>query len=81
MPVNCVGNALLKVCEKEIEINNVLHVPDLVANLLSVQKIVEKGNNVSFDKNGCVIRNSENVNRRTVYTNYVKAKNQFVDLA
>jgi hypothetical protein len=31
----------------------VLHVPDLAENLLSVYRIVQNGNVVSFDKNGC----------------------------
>lgn len=37
-----------------------LHVPGLSANLLSVHNIVNKGNSVLFDMNGCTIRNTKN---------------------
>lgn len=39
--------------------SDVLHVPELSANLLSVNKIVQKGN--SCFKNGCFIYNSSEV--------------------
>lgn len=42
--------------EKLVYIEEVLHVPKLAANLLSVSKIVEKGHKVIFDKSGCKIR-------------------------
>lgn len=54
------GKAKLTVNSNEIDINEVLHVPDLVANLLSVSKIVDKGNTVIFDRNGCTIKNDRN---------------------
>lgn len=44
----------------EIEIKDILHVPDLSVNLLSVSKMVKRGNSVLFDKNGCTIKNANN---------------------
>lgn len=49
MTVECMGNTTLNLNEK-ISVNEVLYVPDLVANLLSVYKIFEKGNTVVFNK-------------------------------
>lgn len=43
-----------------IQIKNVLYVPGLAANLLSVSTIVESGHNVTFTRNGCEIQNSKN---------------------
>lgn len=54
--VNCVGDTKIN----NIDVHDVLHVPDLVKNLLSVNKIVEKGNSVLFKKSGCVIKNKTN---------------------
>ncbi|KAJ8940027.1 hypothetical protein NQ314_010858 [Rhamnusium bicolor] len=53
-----VGKVMLSVNEKDIEVKNVLHVPNLAANLLSVSKIVENNNTVVFDKDGCPIYNA-----------------------
>lgn len=57
--MECSGSTFVESCDEPIEIKNVLHVPGLAANLLSVSKIVENGNIVSFDKNGCTIKNSD----------------------
>jgi hypothetical protein len=38
---------------------NVLHVPDLAGNLLSVSKMVSQGLRVGFDDSGCTIRNGK----------------------
>lgn len=40
---------------KQITVNNVLHVPDLSVNLLSISQIVSKGYTVVFDKSGCEV--------------------------
>lgn len=48
MPVKCIGEATLKLEKEEIQVNDVMHVPDLVANLLSVYKILENNNTVVF---------------------------------
>lgn len=58
MKVKYAGNINLQFNDTQIvEASNVLYIPNLVANLLSVHKIVENGNTVSFNKNGCIIRN------------------------
>jgi hypothetical protein len=54
------GEVLMQTNKSEIKIDDVLYVPNLAANLLSVNKIVKKGNSVVFDKNGCTIMNGEN---------------------
>lgn len=43
---------------KQVKVEDVLCVPDLTANLLSVSQITSKGNEVIFYSKGCVIRNS-----------------------
>lgn len=60
LQVKSIGNAQVKVNSTSIEINDVLHVPSLTANLLSVHKIVSKGNTVTFNANGCTIYNKHN---------------------
>lgn len=57
MRVKSVGDTLLKVDDNNIVANNVLHVPTLSVNLLSVSKIVEHGNTVLFTRDGCIIKN------------------------
>lgn len=42
--------------KEEIKINDVLYVPNLIANLFSVNKIVQKGHKVTFNRRGCIIR-------------------------
>lgn len=41
-----------------IQVKDVLYVPDLATNLLSVSKIIESGCTVKFNEKGCIIRNS-----------------------
>lgn len=53
--VGCVNIHLNQ--EKKIQIKNVLFVPGLAANLLSVSTIVKSGYNVAFNSKGCDIRN------------------------
>ncbi|KAG6438793.1 hypothetical protein O3G_MSEX000229 [Manduca sexta] len=45
----------------EISVNNVLCVPVLTTNLLSVSRIILSGNRVVFNKQGCFIYNSKNI--------------------
>lgn len=54
------GDTLLTLSNTQIPVYDVLHVPGIAANLLSVSKIVEKGNSVIFDQDGCTIKNSNN---------------------
>jgi transposase InsO family protein len=60
LEVKSVGPSSFKVNGREVELPNVLHVPGLAANLLSVSRIVENGNKVTFDKTGCVIKDQSN---------------------
>lgn len=61
MKVNGTGTTTLMINNNKIDVKNVLHVPGLSVNLLSVSKIVEHGNTVTFDRNkGCTISNSNN---------------------
>lgn len=54
------GDTVLRLNNIEVPVSNVLHVPELSANLLSVFYIVSKGNSVTFDASGCTIRNTDN---------------------
>lgn len=57
--VKCMGNSILNVNNQTIQVNDILHVPGLSANLLSVSKIVSQGNRVVFDADGCKIYNRD----------------------
>lgn len=45
--------------DKVIKVNNVLYVPGLAANLLSVSTIVKNGHKVNFNNKGCEIQNGQ----------------------
>ncbi|KMQ83527.1 retrovirus-related pol polyprotein from transposon tnt 1-94 [Lasius niger] len=53
--------------EDSIPVEEVLHVPNLTANLLSVSKIVEKGHTVTFRKEGCIIKDRTNKIKARAY--------------
>lgn len=53
------GDLHLQLKNWNVTVYNVLCVPKLTANLLSVSKIVETGNRVIFDHNGCTIFNRQ----------------------
>ncbi|KAG6451043.1 hypothetical protein O3G_MSEX006910 [Manduca sexta] len=62
LSVQCSGQVSLDVYDNEGKENkvlftNVLCVPDLATNLLSVSQIIRSGGQVKFDKTGCVIIN------------------------
>lgn len=61
MKTSRVGKVMLRVNEDEIEVDDVLHVPGLSANLLSISRMVKNGNTVIFNKDGCTVYNSSNV--------------------
>lgn len=65
VPVLCSGDLQLttrvKKITHEVKINNVLCIPTLTTNLLSVSRMIANGNRVSFNKNGCYIYNAQNV--------------------
>lgn len=58
LPVKGCGTAHIIVNGIDIAIKNVLFVPTLGANLLSVGAMTEAGNVVSFGKNGCEVHNA-----------------------
>lgn len=64
VPVLCSGDLQLTTCvgdrEYTIDVNNVLCVPNLTTNLLSVSRIIASGNKVVFNQHGCLIYNSQN---------------------
>jgi hypothetical protein len=47
--------------QHEVRVDNVLYVPNLTTNLLSVSRIIANGNRVVFNEQGCFIYNSQNV--------------------
>lgn len=59
MKVSNVGDTTLRLSNNNIPMRDVLHVPNLGVNLLSVSQIVSKGNVVLFDETGCTIKNRE----------------------
>lgn len=65
LKVECCGNVCIKVKAKDgstdlIQVKNVLYVPELKTNLLSVSKIIKSGCRVTFNENGCQIYNPSN---------------------
>lgn len=52
------GTASIIMNNETIAVKDVLHVPQLSANLLSVSRMVKSGNSVTFDRNGCSVKNS-----------------------
>lgn len=53
-----IGDTRLKANGQSIDITDVMYTPKLAANLLSVHKIVCKGNTVIFNQDGCTIYDS-----------------------
>lgn len=50
------GNANVKIsANTELALDNVLHVPELSMNLISVSKLIEKDYVMNFNKKGCII--------------------------
>lgn len=60
MAVKCVGDMSACINGNEIDIKNVLCVPELAANLLSISCITKSGNSVNFVRDGCEIYNHSN---------------------
>lgn len=53
------GNMTLEVDNHRLELNNVLHVPGLSANLLSVAQLIQDGNIIKFDDGSCFLTNKD----------------------
>lgn len=60
MKVTGVGNTCFPVDGVDVNVEKVLLVPELTANLLSVVQIVNKGNTVVFNRDGCSVYNENN---------------------
>lgn len=60
LQVECMGKSCLKLNDETVEVNDILHIPKLSANLLSVYKMVCRGNKLVFDADGCKIFNKAN---------------------
>lgn len=65
LKVECCGNVCIKVNAKDgstdsIQVRNVLYVPELKTNLLSVSKIIKSGCRVTFNEYGCEVYNPSN---------------------
>ncbi|XP_052757808.1 uncharacterized protein LOC113516220 [Galleria mellonella] len=65
LPVKSCGKLNLNVIGKDgnkhtIQVKNVLYVPELVSNLLSVSQMINNGCSIQFTKYGCKIFNKEN---------------------
>ena len=54
-PIRHIGNVPFGKEGKQTYINNVLHVPTITKNLVSIGQIVEQGMQVRFDQGGCFI--------------------------
>jgi hypothetical protein len=62
--VNCKRTIVVKTKQDQVKhVNDVLYVPPLAHNLLSVGKLIEKGYLVGFKKNECFIYAKENNNQ------------------
>lgn len=59
MPTKQAGDAKMQLSGEVIEIQDILHVPGLAVNLLSINKIAEKGNTITFNKDGCTVKNAK----------------------
>lgn len=64
IPVLCAGNTRITTViddsEFDIPVKNVLCIPNLTTNLLSVSQLIQNGNSVSFEEDVCYIRNRQN---------------------
>lgn len=54
------GKSRMKFENETVEVNDILHIPKLSANLLSVYKMVCHGNTIVFNADGCKIYDKEN---------------------
>lgn len=60
VPVSCVGDVeITSSYDYQITVKNVLCVPNLTTNLLSVSELIKNGNNVIFESNRCLIYNAK----------------------
>lgn len=64
VPVLCLGDVnivtVVNDAEYDITVSNVLCIPELTTNLLSVSQLIENGNRVIFKENACYTFNQQN---------------------
>lgn len=64
MPVLCSGDVniltITPSCKYEITLKDVLCVPNLATNLISISQLIKNGNKVQFKENCCYVYNREN---------------------
>lgn len=64
VPVVCAGNTqittLVNNSQFDIKVNNILYIPNLTTNLLSVSQLIAKRNKVTFKSDVCYIHNQRN---------------------
>lgn len=64
VPVLCSGDVNIVTVTNDVQyditVSNVLCIPDLTTNLLSVSQLIENGNKVIFKENACYIHNKKN---------------------
>lgn len=61
VPVKCSGDVRITTDRNyDITVKNVLCIPKLSTNLLSVSELIKNGNKVVFESNNCYIRNRKN---------------------
>lgn len=65
LQVSCSGDVTIITetdqCEFKVQVKDVLCVPGLTTNLLSVSQLIKSGNNVLFTSDGCEVYNSNNI--------------------
>lgn len=86
LPVECSGEVEMRSSvegeTKNIVVHDVMCVPQLTTNLLSVSQLVRRGNTVIFDESGCRIFNQHNevIAIGELYNNMFRLKIQHIDL-
>lgn len=63
LKVSCIGDVKIvtktDACEFDVPVKDVLCVPELTTNLLSVSQLIKNNNQVSFSENGCSVYNKD----------------------
>jgi len=57
---------IIQCSEKRVRLRNVLYVPEINTNLLSVAKITDHGYSVKFDKHGAIIYKNKEIKMTAV---------------
>ncbi|KAK2423561.1 hypothetical protein QL285_034009 [Trifolium repens] len=75
--VECIGTISIKTHAGMKQISNVLYVPEINQNLLSVAQLLEKNYKVIFEHKSCVIKDQNN---KEVITSHIKGKRFVLDV-